>query len=300
MIRRIKYEDIDFEKYSSCIESSVQRKYSATRVFLDVVSNRNWQILVFGDYEAVMPFSTVKKLGIEMVVNPFLCQQLGVFSKEDLPELNDAFVQYLNKYFRVKSYAFNDVNHFSQQLNIRKNYILFSNNYKTVYNGYSPKRRKKIKQTQEIKEQSLIKDSIDFLEAKQFIEIHAKGYGEEKQIQEVVRVYKDFYDIQKMHLYGYYYQEKLINLITAYEDEKTIVLLGTFNDSDYLKISGTSVLIDEIIKRFVSQKNIDFEGSEIPNIEEFFRGFRPKLQPYQFVLNSKKGLLKQILKRKFD
>ena len=55
MIKRLQYHEIDFEKYTQCLENSQQRKYSATKDFLDITSNKQWELLVYNNYEAVMP-----------------------------------------------------------------------------------------------------------------------------------------------------------------------------------------------------------------------------------------------------
>lgn len=297
IIRRIKYPDIDFIKYAECVENSAQRKYTATSLFLDVITGKNWQLLVWEDYKAVMPFYTIKKMGIEFVVTPFLCQQLGVFSREDRPQINDAFLQYLSRNFNVKSYAFNDRNQFSDKMNTRKNYILFSEDYETVYKRYSPTRRKRIKQNPDIKRESFVSEDVDFTVAEAFIRQNSKGYGDKEQVQKVIGIYKALYKAKKLHLYGFFYRDSLINLITAYEESKTIALLGTFNDASFVKLNGASVLNDEIIKRFVGHKDIDFEGSEVPSIEEFFRGFRPRLMPYPHLLNTNRDLIRIFIKR---
>jgi hypothetical protein len=49
MIQRLKYNEIDFEKYTQCLENSEQRKYSASKVFLDVTSKNRWELLVYND-----------------------------------------------------------------------------------------------------------------------------------------------------------------------------------------------------------------------------------------------------------
>ncbi|MBO6200890.1 MAG: hypothetical protein J6N74_04640, partial [Chryseobacterium sp.] len=67
MIERIKYQDIDFEKYNNCVESSVQKNLYCEKETLDFLS-KNWELLVYGDYEAVMPIPFVKKTFFKVVL----------------------------------------------------------------------------------------------------------------------------------------------------------------------------------------------------------------------------------------
>ena len=97
MIKRLKYQEIDFEKYQNCLENAEQKIYSAEKVFLDVTAKNDWELLVYGDYEAVMPIPFIKKWGFKFVVTPKLTQQLGVFSKNDNPEINELFLDFLQK-----------------------------------------------------------------------------------------------------------------------------------------------------------------------------------------------------------
>ncbi len=92
------------------------------------------------------------------------------------------------------------------------------------------------------------------------------------------------------------YHEIIINAIVLYTDDKTLALLGTFNNKDFVKLSGSSILIDDVIKKNIKNKTFDFEGSEIPAIEEFFRGFRPELKMYSALVNSKIEVIKKVLK----
>ncbi len=298
MIKRLKYKEVDFDKYSKCLENSVQRKYSAKKEFLDITSGKNFEILIYNDYQAVMPVPLVRKFGINFVQNPKLCQQLGVFSETDDKEINTLFLNFLNRNYLVSYYAFNDRNQFLTELPTRKNFIMMSEDYETVAQRYSPKRKRKIRQEPEIKENSEIREKLSPFETREFILSTMRGADNNpKDSEDFLQLLNTFYENNSLDLYGYYYHEKLTNLIAVYTDFRTLALLGTFNDPEYMRISGASVLIDYALKNTINQFDFDFEGGDIPNIEEFFRGFRPKMFPYPYLQNSKKNLIKQMLRR---
>ena len=87
----------------------------------------------------------------------------------------------------------------------------------------------------------------------------------------------------------------MINLIALHVSSHSVTLLGTFNDKNFVKLSGASALIDHAIKNHIQTKIFDFEGSEIPSVEEFFRGFRPELKPYLVISRSKMEMLKKAI-----
>jgi len=298
MIKRLKYHEIDFEKYTRCLENSAQRKYSASKDFLDITSGKNWELLIYNDYEAVMPIPFVVKFGLKIVHNPMLCQQLGIFSLNDSTEINKQFLSYLEKNYLIRIYPFNDVNSFNSGLKKKKNYIIFPDSYETVYSKYSPKRKRKLRSEPEILNDSEVK-IISFEDAQEFIQSHLIGADKEGDTVRFIRIFQEFSHSGLVFFYAYYYQKKISNVIAVYSDEKTNALLGTFNDKKYVKISGASILIDQVIKENIEKKIFDFEGSELPNVEEFFRGFRPELKPFPIIESSKKELLLKLLSPKY-
>lgn len=294
MIKRLKYNEIDFEKYTNCLENSEQRKYSASKVFLDITSGKQWELLVYKDYEAVMPIPFVKKYGVKIVHNPILCQQLGIFSAKDDIAVNEIFLDFLRENYLIRVYKFNDYNQFTSAIQTRKNFLIFPDPYEKVYARYSPKRKRKLRQEQEVVNHSEIK-TISFHEAKKFIENHIKGVNKKNDTCRFIKIFQEFDDIKHLKFSAFYYKNMIINLIVTYSDQKTVALLGTFNDKDYVKLSGAPVLIDNEIKANIETRIFDFEGGEIPNIEEFFRGFRPELKPYGILESSASVLIQNFI-----
>jgi len=294
MIRRLKYHEIDFKKYTECLENSAQRKYSATRDFLDITSGKQWELLVYKDYKAVMPVPYVKKRGVKIVLNPKLCQQLGIFSEKDNPEINELFLSYLKKNYLIRIYTFNDANQFHSAMSVKNNFLIYPESYEKVYAKYSPKRKRKLRLDQSVMEHVGIKN-ISYDDAESFIKSHILGARKEGDIVGFLRIFKDFFSAQSLHFSAFYYQEKITNLIVTYIDHQTIALLGTFNDKNFVKLSGASVLIDNAIKEHIETRIFDFEGGSLPNIEEFFRGFRPELKPYAIIETSKTDILKKFV-----
>ncbi|MBM7420098.1 MULTISPECIES: hypothetical protein [Chryseobacterium] len=298
MIKRLKYHEIDFEKYAQCLENSAQRKYSATKQFLDISSDKKWELLVYNDYEAVMPVPYVFKSKIKIVHNPMLCQQLGIFSKEDDVEINEQFLSFLEKNYLIRIYTFNEFNHFKTSLNSKKNFLILPDNYETVYSKYSPKRKRKLRLDEEVVKSSEIK-KISFSQAESFIKENFLGANKEEDVDSFISIFKNMFEANCLNFSAFYLNQRIINIIVTYFDDFTVALLGTFNDKESVKLAGSSVLIDRCIEENISTKIFDFEGSELPNVEEFFRGFRPELRPYYLIEYSKKDIVKKLLSLKF-
>lgn len=297
MIRRLKYHEIDFEKYTTCLENSEQRKYSATKYFLDITSHKQWELLVLNDYEAIMPVPYIRKLGVKLVVNPKLCQQLGIFSAKDDIEINNEFLDFFEKKYTVWHYAFNDANQFTRNLKKRKNFLIYPEKYDAVRQRYSPKRKRKLRLDDDVAANSEIK-FMSFKETEAFIIENSIGAKDADDMTKFLTIFNALAEADLLQVVAFIYKKEIVNVLALYSDRHTMALLGTFNDKEYIKLSGSSVLIDHIISKNIDSKIFDFEGSEVPSIEEFFTGFRPILKKYPFVSNSKKNMIKKFLQLK--
>ena len=112
MIRKVAYTDIHFEKYNRCLENSVQKNFFARREILDFLCEV-WELLVYGDYEFIMPVPIKKKYGFKVVLTPLFCQQLGVFGSEKNAEIELIFLNYFKTNYRYFLYQFNAANDFN-------------------------------------------------------------------------------------------------------------------------------------------------------------------------------------------
>lgn len=291
MMKRVEMASLDIQKYTSCVNNSVQKVYSAEYHFLTTV-NKHWEFLIYKDYEAVMPVPIKFSFGFKTVVHPPLCQQLGVFSTLDSREVNQMFLSFLRKHYMVRYYAFNIDNKFSETLHIRKNYILQKNSYENVVKAYSESRRRQIKKHR--KNDQIEIRRIAFSDCRYFIFKHIKSLKNDSEKFKYLETYKKLEDTGQLYFTGFYLEGSLINLIAILEKQETAVLLGAFNDSTFNQYNGSAVLIDEVLKRNIRTKNFDFEGSEVPNVEEFYRRFNAQITTYPYISNTLKSLVKNI------
>ena len=71
--------EIDKQKWDQCIRESNQAVIYAESVYLDYMAGE-WDALVYGDYEALMPLCFRKKWGIRYLYQPAFVQQGGIFT----------------------------------------------------------------------------------------------------------------------------------------------------------------------------------------------------------------------------
>lgn len=279
MIRRLKYHEIDFQKYTKCLENSVQRNWYAKKEVLDQLSE-NWEILMFEDYKAVLPIPLKKKFGINFVIMPLFCQQLGVFSEKDDTGINDQFLQFLKKNYTILLYSFNDRNLFSEPLKKKKNYTIPLSDYVIL-------RRKKYfkgrKSTAKCAQHLIYKEIELNAEHISFIEKNFKGLKKETDIKKFKDYMKFLHQNNSLKLCAAYLEEKLINVAVLVDESTQLSLLGLINDETYKTENGPSFLIDKILSNYIHQKSFNFMGSNIRGIEIFFKSFGGELQEYSYL-----------------
>lgn len=291
MIRRLKYHEIDFEKYSDCLENSVQKNFYGQNDILDFLTDKSWELLVLNDYEAVMPVPVQQKFFISYSYIPLFCQQLGIFSTEDNKFINEKFLAFFKKNYRIRGYAFNDKNSFESLSSLKKNYIIRKTDYKSLRKYYFKGRKSTVKTAQYLyfKELNLNESVLDFVRQ------NFKGLKNEKEVQKFTD-YIEFLDKRKnLLIFGSYKEDGLTNIAIMINTDKELLLLGLINNEKFIKDNGASFLIDRIIQLYISEKSLNFMGGSIRGIEVFFKSFGAECFEYPVMLMSKTDFLKNIL-----
>lgn len=291
MIKRLTYEEIDWQKYQNCLESSEQKIYSAEKKYLDLLLHQNWEILVYNDYEAVMPIPLARKWGFNFVVMPLQTQQLGIFSEKDNSEINKSFLEFFQKNYKVFYYAFNAKNEFKTLFKSRKNYKLFSEDYESVKKKYSIHRRRNVRIT------DVLQDKIKFSEAENlnhsesfFIE-NVIGFTNSSLKKRAFENMKNFLSQNLLKVYELYFDGELASQAYLIQSEKEDFLVNFINDKKFSKYNLSSIILDQIFRKNIEKKDFNFHGSNISEIAEFYRRFGAIEENYAFVENSKIQLL---------
>jgi hypothetical protein len=288
MIRRLKYENIDFDKYTRCLESSEQKNWYAKKEILDELSE-NWEILVDGDYKSVLPVPLIKKIGMKFVIMPLFCQQLGIFSLKDNSEVNDQFLKALKKNYKIFYYSFNQHNSFSSALEKRKNYKIPISDYEILRRKkYFKGRKSTVKCAQHLIYQEIELNSAHF----SFIKNNFKGLSKQNDIDKFREYLNLLNKNGALKLCATYLNEKIINVAVLISEKTHFSLLALINDETYKNEDGASFLIDKILSHYIYEKDFDFMGSNIRGIELFFKSFGAELHDYHFIQSK---IVKKIL-----
>lgn len=294
MIKAVNYADIDFQKFESCLARSTQNSDFASTGFLNIVAENHWELLIYKDYEAVMPIAFSKKFGVKFIVMPKFCMQLGVFSEMDSPELNYEFYRFLNANYLVVYYAFNSENHFNLTLAQKMSYRILKNNYEEIYRKYSKSRKRNLKSATKFLDKIDLKENFNS-KTRHFVKLNLKGNKNSKVSEHYYnlseRLVKEGFGKIKMLVF----ENEIRSFSFLYFSKNTVYLSLFVNVNAKKNDHFPSVLIDSIVKETIASNNFDFVGSNLDTIAAFNERFGAEIYKYPVVQNSKFILFKKML-----
>ncbi|TKG92470.1 hypothetical protein EYV94_19735 [Puteibacter caeruleilacunae] len=307
-IRFLKSNQVDLKKWDLCIDHSANGKMYAYSWFLDIVSP-DWDALVWGDYQYVMPLTTRKSYGFKMMLQPVATQQLGIFSPFDISaDIVNSFMKEINSRFKLVNILLNSRNHYQGSNFLsqnRSNYTLtLDKSYELISQNYSNNTKRNIKK-------ALSKDLyvFDLYDIDRFIEL---------LINNAAPDYKGYYQKNRRtieRLISFASKRKMASILGVYDSTNNLCAAACFFEvmgiSYYLFACSTPsgkdqqamyLLVDHYIKNHCEQDiTIDFEGSNKDGIARFYRSFGGAHEQYQclqssyyrFLLNIKNRLIRK-------
>jgi len=268
LIRYLQHTEIERDKWDRCIAGAAFESLYPYSWYLDLVSP-GWEGLIKGDYESVMPLTRSKKYGFNMLLQPILAQQLGVFS-EDLPgedELQE-FVRAIPSRFRYVDICMNIHNSQLPGRISRRERVNYELDLKSPAN-YNSNTKRNIRKGRvhpfEFREISV----DDYLELK---------YSSEGRIT-VNRPYPEklFTGLKKLdraRVFGLFLERDMHAAAVLGFAETRVIYMNGCSGIKGKETRAMFVLMDQLIQRSRDKFPVfDFEGSNLPGVARFFEGF---------------------------
>jgi hypothetical protein len=281
-IKLLSHKEIDHEKWDDCILNAVNGSHYAMSWYLDIVSSV-WKGLVWGDYEAVMPVPVRNKFGIPMIIQPFMTQQLGIFSSNELSqELTDRFYKQLKQKYPV---IYNLSLHFKpanlQGLKLLPNIELhLDGNYSEISKNYSKNTKRNIAKAESyslvLKENISNEESFDFY----FRNLRFKYSRREQELFKTV-VETSLKRDEGLWLSVSNEKGTVIALAFFLIFKNIITFLGSSSSDEGYEKYAVFFLFDKVIERFSGSNYVlDFEGSQTEGVARFYQGFGGQVTEY--------------------
>lgn len=284
----VKRSSIDTQKWDACIDADTEPQLYGYSWYLDAIADGQWDALIYGDYKAVFPLPRQRKWGVLVVYQPFFCQQLGLFSSLDSLEQNDFLKAIPKAFFKVHLQLRNQKN-LGTELAMRTNYVLNLNRpYQEIADGYSSDCKKNLRKAE--------RESVQIIETKnpsEVIDLYKKVWGPANKVVKEIHYQRFDNACERAKLHN------AIVCLKAVKGEQILgraIFLKSKSFLHYVCAAPTAEgkalgimhsIIDHAIQQYARTNiKLDFEGSEIPGVAEFYQKFGPERSDY-FVFNRK-------------
>ena len=273
MIRFLESKEIDIDKYNTCITNSINVRIYAYSWYLDCVAD-NWSVLVFDDYKAIMPLPWKSKYFIKYIYPPSWTQQLGIFSKNTITnKLVLQFIEAIPRKFKKITIQFNSENNFlSEKVKERRNFILpLNKRFDELKLGFNKNRLRDLKKA--LDSDFIIDKRVINTEFLNFYLNTEKGYDiHSEHIKYLNKLLKS--KNSAINIWGIRQREKLSAGLLWLNNSNRITYLLPVATVEAKKQGFPTVLTVELIKEQANSGLIlDFEGSMIPGVANFYKSF---------------------------
>ena len=291
-ILHLRHNDIDRTRWDATIAHSLCDLPYAYSWYLDVVCPM-WEALATEDYAFLMPLPLKKKWGISYLIHPIWVQQLGLFSAQPItPEIFEAFrrripylvydfnINYLNR--ECISSLKSRVSHlvFLSKTNLIVPYNKDINAIRREYNSNTKRNISKAQKAGLTIREVEIEDFVALWKT----ENRAMRWELHATIQSLVsNAQCILHNAQfKSYLLGVYDGEKLIASLFGMQTRERFIYLIPVSNRAGKEHSAMFMLVDYIIENVCCSQGLifDCEGSMIPGVARFYKGFGAQEQPY--------------------
>ncbi|MEX0985858.1 MAG: GNAT family N-acetyltransferase [Bacteroidales bacterium] len=302
MIKFLHRRHIDDEKWNRVLSLSRYETIYPHSWYLDACTE-HWAAFVMNEYECIMPVAFRSKLGLRYTYQPRFCQQLGIYSELRVDnEVSRMFLHALNKRFKLGDYAFNEGNLLDDEpgfdVTDNANYILdIREPYETILKGYTENCRRNIKKA--LNTGLEFTDSIDIHDLVYLKKMNDSAEHDDAHYRFLTRMFKTLQNQNRVKVFGVKLETHICAAAIFAFSGKRMHYLLSFSSETGKKRRAMFMVIDSVITMYANENlTLDFEGSNIPSIARFFRGFGAKPQIYQRVsFQNTTSKLIEIIKR---
>jgi hypothetical protein len=297
-IKLLHNSEIDLHRWNKVVQQATNNRVYAESWYLDCLAP-DWQGLVYGDYQYVMPVIVAAKLGIHYASQPPYAQQQGIFPPAT-PAITLEFIQKLKiefRYFNISLNAYNVSVEEWVDVEKRKNHILsLKPDIDTLQKAYTAHARR------------YLRKAINHIEV--LPNITSEAYLKLKSENTHKGFTADHHHILKLIItrslsngggiiYGAYSKRNELCAAAFFlKEQKRFTYLNSVSTPE----GKADRAMYAIVNRFIADHAgtsylLDFEGSNIEGIARFFEGFGAQPETYQHIKYNNLPWFLKLIKR---
>lgn len=290
--------EIDSQKWDEAVADSLSGKIYQLSFYLDLVSD-NWEALIYGDYEIVIPVAFKKYPGVKFSYQPFFCRQFGFISKiHPAPEqISSAFNLMKERYQQIHwctdktdekkipdGFAIEEWHY--QQLLLTKEMRFSTNAVRLI---------RKAQKLYSVSTTESPEECISLFRNGKGREIKELGEPDYLRLNNlmksgIAKKYGKIFVVKnggEMVAFGYFW----------YFNNTVTYLKGTASEAGK-KNGAMYLLFDEVIRQSKGDYQVfDFGGSRVKSVAEFYHKFGSEDQYYLSLKSGKLPLAFRLLKK---
>jgi hypothetical protein len=275
-IQYLEQKEIDKQKWDACITSAENGLIYGYADFLDTMAG-DWDALIMGDYEAVMPLPWRKKYGIRYIYQPAFVAQLGVFGNNTGSDTLHQFLKAIPSSFKFIDLPFNHQNRFEAgdyQTRERVNYVLDLHlPYEEIYSKYRDNIRRNIKKSVGYGCSFSLDVSLD--DIIELASMNERGGSQTNDFRNFKILAEKLRTDNKALNYGILSNngQLLASAVFFFSHQRAYYLL-VGNHPNGRTLGASHALVDAFIRNHAGRDLLlDFEGSDIRNLAFFYSSF---------------------------
>ncbi len=276
-VQFLKRTEINTIKWNACVQRSPNGLLYAYAYFLDCVCDQ-WDGLVLGDYEAVMPLPWRNKWGVHYLYQPYLAAQLGATGNHITPSVMQHFLDAIPKKFRFWDLAFNYGNVLSlpeYPFQLRSNYTLdLQPGYDKILSDYRVNTRRNCRKA--VARNSRVEKNVRIETSVNLVQKHTPvSRGQRFPASRFKQLFAVLKQQGRAAAYGLFSPDNklLSTAVFMWSNGRAYYLLAA-SDPQGKKWRSSYLLIDTFIQDHAGQHLLlDFEGSDHAGLAFFYSGF---------------------------
>lgn len=307
-IRYLKNKDINRAYWDSAVDQSPSGLPYAYSWYLETLIGKQWDGLVSGHYDLVMPLPWNRKLfGIPQLFQPPFCQQLGVFGAEEKNAL-PTFIAAIPQRFQYVLLSLASENPNWEEWSLdgtlrRKENLTLSleASFEELSSNFSKSLRKRIRKASGQLNWESSKDVNGLIQFYQK-ELAGKVRLTPDRCKRLALLFSTLLDKNMAEIYVVKTPDQQICCQGLFlKTEHRIINLFGASDDLGRELFAMHFLLAKVIGRYAKQAIIfDFEGSEIPGVASFFKSFGPQSAPFlEYKRDHLPTFLSRIKERRF-
>jgi hypothetical protein len=269
---------IDINRYDRLVKQSGVNGLYTEVWYLDLCCNKQWSLLLLGDYQGTIVLPTSKKILFNLIQHPILFQQSFVLTQPGVVIDYAEIIQFLSKSFSYISLRTSE--RMSKESEEKINCILKSEDY--LSSKVSSTLRSNLKKSKKF--ELRYQESEDINLFFQFFKNHYHLTGSsipENQVQQFEKIIKGCYNNKKTVLsFAYSKKGELVSVICWVIHNSKAYYMAAISSEEGRKQGAAHYLVDEFIRKNRQISKIDFEGSSIEGVRRFYKTFGAQEIPY--------------------